>query len=244
MTTKEGMNTYRTTAIVVGMIYLAGFVVGLVGTGLIQSILGAPDHLSTVSAHSMMLAIGALLWLMAVAGDAAHGVLMFPVLKQHGERLAFGYFGARIVDAVSIAVMVLFVLVQIPLGSEYLKATAPDAFYLQALSTVSAQASQYAYDIGMITLGVAGLMLCYTLYRARLVPRFVAIWGLVGYAIICCGMVSELMGSGLGLVSELPGGLWEVFMGVWLIVKGFNSSAFVPQATRTSDPAEPVTANS
>src|SRR6266581_3252346 len=162
MTTKERMNTYRTTAIVVGVVYLAGFVVGLGGNGLIQSILGAPDHLSTVPANSMLLAIGAILWLMAVAGDAAHGVLMFPVLKPHSERLAFGYFGARIVDAVFIAVMVLFVLVQIPLGSEYLKATAPDAFYLQALSTVSAQASQYAYAIGMSTLGVAGLMLCYT----------------------------------------------------------------------------------
>jgi hypothetical protein len=240
MTTKEGMNTYRTTAIVVGVMYLAGFVVGLVGNGLIQSILGAPDHLSTVSANSMMLAIGAILWLMAVAGDAAHGVLMFPVLKQHSERIAFGYLASRIVDAVFIAVSVLFMLLQIPLGSEYLKAVVPNTFYLQALSTLSIQAHLYAYDIGMIALGLAGLMLNYMFYRAKLVPRWIAVWGLVGYAIIFCGMVSEVMGSGLGLVSSLPGGLWEVFMGVWLIAKGFNSSAFVSQATRTSNPAEPL----
>lgn len=234
------MNTYRTTAIVVGVMYLAGFVVGLVGNGLIQSILGAPDHLSTVSANSMMLAIGAILWLMAVAGDAAHGVLMFPVLKQHSERIAFGYLASRIVDAVFIAVSVLFMLLQIPLGSEYLKAVVPNTFYLQALSTLSIQAHLYAYDIGMIALGLAGLMLNYMFYRAKLVPRWIAVWGLVGYAIIFCGMVSEVMGSGLGLVSSLPGGLWEVFMGVWLIAKGFNSSAFVSQATRTSNPAEPL----
>jgi len=240
MTTKEGMNTYRTTAIVVGVMYLAGFVVGLVGNGLIQSILGAPDHLSTVSANSMMLAIGAILWLMAVAGDAAHGVLMFPVLKQHSERIAFGYLASRIVDAVFIAVSVLFMLLQIPLGSEYLKAVVPNTFYLQALSTLSIQAHLYAYDIGMIALGLAGLMLNYMFYRAKLVPRWIAVWGLVGYAIIFCGMVSEVMGSGLGLVSSLPGGLWEVFIGVWLIAKGFNSSAFVSQATRTSNPAEPL----
>lgn len=240
MNTKEGMNTYRTTAKVVGVVYLAGFVVGLVGTGLIQSILAAPDHLSTVSANSMLVATGALLWLMAVAGDAAHGVLMFPVLNQHSERIAIGYLAFRIVDAVFIAVMVLFLLLQIPLGSEYLKATAPNNFYLQALSAVSVQASQYAYAIGMSALGLAGLMLCYTLYRASLVPRWLAVWGLVGYAIIFAGMVSEVMGSGLGLVSSLPGGLWEVFMGVWLIVKGFNSSAFVLRARRTSDLAEPL----
>ncbi len=92
----------------------------------------------------------------------------------------------------------------------------------------------------MIALGLAGLMLNYMLYRAKLVPRWIAVWGLVGYAIIFCGMVSEVMGSGLGLVSSIPGGLWEVFMGVWLIAKGFNSSAFVSQATRTSNPAEPL----
>ncbi|MBK9711307.1 MAG: DUF4386 domain-containing protein [Kouleothrix sp.] len=238
--TAKAENTYRTTARVVGVVYLAGFVVGLVGEGLIQSILGAPNHLSTVTANSMLLATGAILWLMAVVGDAAHGVLMFPVLNRHSERLAIGYLAARIVDAIFIAVMVLFLLLQIPLGSAYLKAAAPDAFYLQALSAVSVQASQYAYQIGMSALGLAGLMLCYTLYKAKLVPRWLAVWGLVGYAIIFCGMISEIMGSGLGLVSSIPGGLWEVFIGVWLIAKGFNASAIVPQAARTSNLAEPL----
>jgi hypothetical protein len=227
------MNPYRTTARIVGAVYLAGFVVGIVGNTLIQSILGAPNHLSTVSAHTMTLTIGAVLWLMAVAGDAAHGVLMFPILKQHNERIAVGYLSFRIIDAVFIAVMVLFVLLQIPLGSEYLKAAAADAQHLQALSTVSVQASQYAYDIAMSTLGIAGFMLCFAFYRAKLIPRWIAVWGLVGYAIIFCGMVSEIMGSGLGLVSSIPGGLWEVFVGVWLIVKGFNSSFIASAIDKT-----------
>jgi hypothetical protein len=242
MTTKAATNTYRTTAIVVGVVYLAGFVVGIGGNILIQSMLGAPDRLSAVSANSMLLAIGALLWLLAAVGDAAHGVLMFPILKQHNQRIAVGYLAARIADAIFIAVMILFVLLQIPLGSEYLRAAAPDAFYLQALSTLLTQAQLYAYEIGMSTLGISGLMLCYTLYQAKLVPWWLAIWGLVGYAIILCGMLSAVMGSGLGDLSSLPGGLWEVFMGVWLIVKGFNASAFVPQATRTSTLAEPLVA--
>lgn len=240
MATKEKMNTFKTTARVVGVVYLAGFVVGIGGNILVQSILGVQDHLSIVSANSMMLAIGAILWLGAVAGDVAHGVLMFPILKPHSERIALGYLAARIVDAVFIAIMVVFLLIQIPLGSEYLKAATPNSFFLQSLSSVSVQVSQFAYYIGMSALGLAGLMLNYLLYRANLVPRWLAIWGVVGYAIIFGGMVSAVMGSGLGDVSSLPGGLWEVFMGVWLIVKGFNSSAFVSQAPRTSILAEPL----
>ena len=91
MTREEKMNTYRTTARVVGMVYLAGMVVGIGGNVLILSILDAPDRLSAVSANSMLLAIGAVLWLIAVVGDAAHGVLMFPVLRPHNERIAVGY---------------------------------------------------------------------------------------------------------------------------------------------------------
>jgi hypothetical protein len=240
MIAKEKINTYRTTARVVGIVYILGFVVGLVGIGLFQSILGAPDHLSTVSANSMLLGFGAVLWLMAVIGDAAHGVLMFPVLKQHSERMAVGYLAFRIVDATFIAIMVLFVLIQIPLGSEYLKAAASDAPFLQALSTLFAQAQQYAYQIGMSALGVSGLMLCYTLYRAKLVPGWLAIWGLVGYAVILVGMLSAVMGSGLGDLSSYLGGLWEVFVGVWLIVKGFNSPVIASKSAKTDINEEKV----
>jgi len=233
MTTKEAMNTNITIARVVGVVYLAGFVVGIGGNILIQSVLGAPDRLAAVSANSMLLAIGALLWLMAVVGDAAHGVLMFPILKRHSERMAVGYLAARIVDAIFIAVMVLFVLIQIPLGSEYVQAAAPAAFDLQALSALFVQAQLYAYEIGMSALGVSGLILYYTLYRAKLVPRWLAVWGLVGYATILFGMISAVMGSGLGDVSSIPGGLWEVFIGVWLIVKGFNAAAIASESART-----------
>jgi len=46
------------------------------------------NHLTTISATSLTVVIGAVLWLRAVIGDAAHGVQMFPVLKQHSERMA------------------------------------------------------------------------------------------------------------------------------------------------------------
>lgn len=233
MNSQAKSNTFRMTAIVVGLMYVAGFVVGMGGNGIVQSILGAPNYLATISAHSTMLAIGAILWLIAVVGDAGHGVLMFPILKQHSERIAVGYLAFRIIDAAFIAISVLFILLQIPLGSEYLKAVVPNTVYLETLGSLSNQANLYAYELGMIALGISGLMLNFIFFKANLVPRLVAVWGLVGYAIIFLGMSSELMGSGLGLASSIPGGLWEVFIGVWLITKGFNTSAFFPAATKT-----------
>ena len=222
---RDGQNFYRKTAIAIGAIYLAGFVVGIGGNILLQSILGAPDPLASVAANSGLVAIGALLWMLAVVGDAAHGILMFPIMKRYGERIAFGYFGARIMDAVFVGVMALLILFQLPLASEYVKAGASDTSYLQGLSSVFWQAQLYAYHFGMLTVGFAGVMLNYVLYKAQLLPRALSVWGLVGYAVILVGSVFEVMGFNLMLIHTLPGGLWEIFIGgVWLIAKGFSSS--------------------
>jgi Domain of unknown function (DUF4386) len=227
-------NNYRTTARIVGVLYLAGMVVGIGGNVLIQSILGGPDHLSTIAANSMLLAMGAVLWLSTVAGDAAHGILMFPVLKPHSERAAVGYLGARIIDATFIAVMVLLILVQIPLGMEYLNAGSSDTSSLQALGAVFTQANLYAYEIAMSAVGVAGLILCSMFYKTQLVPRLLAVWGLIGYAILLFGSVLQVLGFNLSSIHAIPGGLWELSIGVWLIAKGFSSTPVPPEPSSSS----------
>jgi hypothetical protein len=227
------------TARIVGVLYLAGMVVGIGGNIMIQSILTAPDPLSTVAASSLLLTVGVVCWLATVVGDAAHGVLMFPVLKQHSERSAVGYLAARIMDATFIAVMCLLILMQIPIGATYLNAGTADTTYLQALSIVLTQANLYAYDLAMITVGVAGLILCTAFCRTGLVPGPLALWGLVGYLVILAGSLLQILGFHLNSIQAIPGGLWEVFIGVWLIVKGFT----IP--TVASDtPSEPTSATS
>jgi hypothetical protein len=223
------------TARVIGIIYVLGFVVGIGGEMLVKSVMDAPNHLSVVSSSSLTIAIGALLWLTAAVWDALHGVLMFPILKPQNERLAIGYLAFRILDAAFIGIMVLFMLLQIPLAAEYLKASSPDTGIFQSLSALLLQGQLYIYYIAMMTLGISGLMLNYVFYKAKLIPKILAIWGLVGYAIIFLGMASEITGSGLSLISSLPGGLWEIFIGFWLIFKGFNPSAFPAQSTKAEN---------
>ena len=222
---------HRTIARVVGVVYLAGMVLGIGGNVAIQSLLAAPDPLPAIAASGMLLAIGAVCWLVTVAGDVAHGVLMYPVLKRHSELSAVGYLAARIMDAMLVAVMTLLIVIQVPVGVQFLKAGSSDASYLEALSAVLNQANLYAYDFGMAALGVAGLILCLAFLRTGLIPRALAVWGLAGYAIILGGSVLQILGFQLNSIQTIPGGLWEGFIGVWLIVKGFNRST----ATRTSE---------
>jgi hypothetical protein len=239
---RYSLRYYRMTARAVGVVFLAGMVLYIVGNvALVEPILATPDHLATMSVNSLPLAIGAILMLMPAAGDAAHGILMLPVLKQHNERVAFGYFGARIIDAVFLAIGVALLLLQIPLGREYLNADASNASFLQTLSTLSIDAHLHSYQIAMIAVGLAGLMLCYMFYTARLIPRLLAVWGLIGYAILLSGSVLEVLGFHPGLIHTIPGGLFELFIGVWLIAKGFSSSSSILAQPATSSTTPTVT---
>ena len=90
-----------------------------------------------------------------------------------------------------------------------------------------------AYNIGMAGLGFGSLLYCAALYRSRLVPRFLAVWGFVGYLVFATGCVLELSGvAGAGLVSTIPGGLWEIFFAVWLLARGFSSTPALTVAAR------------
>jgi hypothetical protein len=180
----------------------------------------------------MMIALGAMLWVLAAAGDVAHGVMMFPILKRHNERIALGYFSARIVEAAIISSSALFILLQIPLSVEFLKSSASDSTYFQSLSALFTQSQVYSYQIGMVALGMAGLTLCYGLHRAKLVPQIFVIWGLIGYASFLGGSILEVLGVNLQLLHTIPGGLWEMSVGVWLIAKGFSSAAFVSDSAK------------
>lgn len=223
---------YRTTARVVGTMFLAGMAVYMTGNILVQSLLGVPDPLATVPANSALLTTGAMLMLVAAVFDGAHGILMLPVLRAQSERLAFGYFGARLIDAALLAAGVILLLLQVPMGQDYVAAAgAADAAFLPVLSALSEQAHLFAYELGMLAVGIAGTMLCTVLYRAALVPRPIALWGVVGYVLLLVGSALQAAGFDLRLVHTLPGGLWEVFIGVWLIVKGFDHPAGHEQAT-------------
>ena len=144
--------------------------------------------------------------LMTVSGLAvvAIGLLMYPVLKQVNPTLAVWYPVLRIVEC----------LVSAACGA-----------YLLATSEVVPNHLLWVY----VPTGIGGIILCYLLFVARLVPRPIALLGLVGYASLTIGVPLDLlgvldMGAGAGMLLVAPGGLFElVFLPIWLIAKGFRS---------------------
>jgi Domain of unknown function (DUF4386) len=70
------------------------------------------------------------------------------------------------------------------------------------------------------------VFLCWLLLRTRLIPRPLAILGLIGYPILAARTIAELFGIHIGLLLTIPGGLFELALAFWLLFKGFNPEAY------------------
>jgi len=193
----------RTTARRVGVLMLSAFFLYGIGSSIA----------TTAEAASPLLTIGAVMMLLNSAAVVAIGILVVPVLRPTAPKIAISYLATRIFEGVVLALGVISLL---------------------ALSgTTAASGNFLAYNIAMLGLGFGSLFFCAALFRSRLVPRFLAAWGFVGYASFALGCVLELLGfAGAGLVSTIPGGLFEVFFAIWLLVKGFTPRMSAAAATQ------------
>ncbi len=227
------MNSYRKTARIVGALFLIAMVTSLLGGLWLESILNAPDYLVTVSANETQVIIGVLLELINGIAVVSIAVLMFPIFKKQDEALALGYVAFRVIEAVIIIAAVISPLSLVALSQEYLSAGAPDASNFHNLGT--SFLAVRAYLVGQmlgIFFSLAALLFFYLLYQSKLVPRFISVWGLIAVSLVFAWNLLDLFGISIsvGIIFGLPIILNEIFLGIWLIIKGFNSSAITSES--------------
>lgn len=208
-----------------GALFLAGFLVYGSGSSIVASLVGRPDFLGTIAPLQSLLALGAFLIILNTAVDIAKAVLFFPILERHSKRTALTYFAALIAEVVFLTVGALAVLMLVPLSE---RASDPGA---TTLGTILVELNRMAYQVGQMTLGVGAIFLCLLLFKTQLVPRWLALTGLIGYTSHVIGTVAELFGVHIGLYLTMPGFFFELALPIWLLIKGFQKEAFEGRAT-------------
>jgi hypothetical protein len=194
-------SSVRRTARLVGVLFLAGYVAYGVGNLMATGNVGSADGHGSAA----LFVTGAALMLLNSAFVIGIGFLMFPILRAHHKGIAAGYLGTRIFEGVGLAIGVVSLIVL----------TGSDAI----------QANSLSYNVGEAGLGIGSLFFCAQLFRTGLVPRFLAVWGFLGYACFAGGNLLELSGvAGAALVAAIPGGLFELTFAIWLIARGFGAA--------------------
>lgn len=220
------MNTYRNTAIIVGVLFIIATVASSLGFVILSPILDAPDYLTGVSANEYQVITAVLLMLIDAVAVVGIAIMMYPVLRKLNEALALGYVAARTIEGVLFTVYVVTLLLLLTLSQEFVRAGAPDASYFQTGGTLLQAASDWTLSLGLrLAFGLSALILNYLLFKSKLVPRWLSGWGFVGAALVFALLLLEFFSINLSEILDILIAVQEMVFAVWLIVKGFNSSA-------------------
>lgn len=212
---------------IIGGLFLLGFLTYGPGSMLMTSLTGGEGFLAGVPTHQTVLVFGALLMLLVTAIDIGKAILFFPIVDRYGRRTALAYLATMIFEVAMMAVGILALLLLMPLADQ-VSSGALDAGVAQSLGSLAVDANQLAYQIAQMSLGFGAMFLCALLLRSGLVPRALAILGLAGYALHMVGAICELFGLHISLFMLIPGGIFEIAVAIWLIVKGFKPAAYAP----------------
>jgi len=216
------LKSTRNISLVAGVLYLLTFV--SIPTLALYSPVHDPNYI-VGSGPDTPIIIGGILEIIVALAGIGTAVVLFPLLKKQNESFALGLVAARILESGTIFVGVAFILSivtlrQVGAGTD-------------ALITSHAFAALYdrIFLLGQSFMpAVCDLLLGFLLYKSRLVPRILALIGIAGAPLLVVGYIAVLFGligrlDPMAALSAVPVALFEFSLGVWLIAKGFNTSA-------------------
>jgi hypothetical protein len=217
------MSSLRKTALVAGALYLITFVTSIPARVLFGPVKDPNFILGTGVADTQVLFAGLLDVLLAFAciGTA---VALYPVVKRQNEGVALGFVGSRTLEAAIIVTGVIALLSVVTLRQAGAGADA----LVASQTLVAVYNWAFLFGPGFMAC-VNALLLGSLLYRSGLVPRIIPLIGLIGAPLLFVSDLAVLFGiwdqvSLPAGIATVPIALWEVSLGVWLVVKGFKPS--------------------
>ncbi len=230
------MNSYRGNAIAVGVLFIACSVASILSVVPLGSLLDTPVGLARLAANDNRVVVTALIEFVWAATGAGIAVGLYPVLRRYNRALALGSVAGRVVEGVFVLVGSLSLLALLTVSQESVAAGSPDSSsWLVSRDLLLALRDWTHGFIAFLPFALGALMYYYLLYRSRLIPRWLSGWGLVGaglllVATVYAGFTQEFGFSSVNTVLNIPIGVQEMVLAVWLLAKGFNAS---PVTSRT-----------
>ena len=220
------MKLYKTNAIIIGALFIFTTLVGMIDAYFVAPIF--KNQITNILQVDSKLLLGAFSVVIMAVGVVFIAITFFPAIKKHNESIAITYVILRAIECLLLIVGAICYLFIIALGKNFTNETVPFN-YLIAIN-LALKIKYFGFQIAMMILGFGSLFLCYSLYISGIVPRFLSIWGGIGYTCLLLSAVLDICGiidttNGLGSVLYVPGGLWELIVfPLWLFIKGFNIS--------------------
>jgi hypothetical protein len=222
------VTSLRKTALVAGALYLITFIVGIPPAAfLLGPVLSNPNYIVSAGADTQVL-LGAFLDLVNALACIGTAVVLFPVVKRQNEAVALGFVTTRIFEAFVIVIGVMSILAVVTLRQA--GAAGADAASLVTTGRALVTIRDWTFLLGpSLVPGLNALLLGYLMYRSRLVPRVIPVLGLIGGPLLIASVIGTMFGindpvSVWSGIAVAPIFVWELSLGIYLVVKGFKPS--------------------
>ena len=225
------MESTRRTAIVAGVFFLLTEVTAIGGMLLYGSVLGNPDFIVSAAADDSAVLGGAFLEALLAIAVIGTAVTLYPVIRRQNEAIALGYVAGRLIEATIIVVGAISLLAVVTLQHDLAGTTGAEASAAVTVGQSLVAVHDWTFLFGpKLALGVNTVLLAYLMYRSQLVPRAIAVLGLIGGSLVFASGTAVLFGlyadlSTIGVVAAAPVFAWEVSVATLMIVKGFRASS-------------------
>jgi hypothetical protein len=232
------MSSTRKTAFVTGALFIITFVTSIPAALMLYTpVLDDVGYVVGAGADAGV-ALGALLEVILIVANVGTAVVLFPILKRQSEPLALGYVSARLVECTFIAIGIVSLLAVVTLRQDFAGAAGGDAsaYVTAGRSLVAVHDWTFLLGPGFIVGVGNGLILGWLMYRSGLVPRGLALLGLVAGPVLCASGIGVLFNvfepaSAPQVIATAPEFVWELSLGIYLMVKGFRPSPITADAT-------------
>ena len=223
------MDPTRKTAITVGVLFVITFIAAIGGALLYGPVVDDPNYILGAGAD-FSVHLGALFELVLIISNIGTALVLFPLLRKQNEALALGFVAARIIECVFIAIGILALLAVVTLRQQAVAGADPNSLVAIGQSLVAINRWTFVLGPGFVVGIGNGLILGWLMYRSGLVPRRLALLALIGGPLVSVSGAAIVLGviergsawQGLATVLEA---VWEIgVLGVYIIVKGFNTS--------------------
>jgi hypothetical protein len=233
------MNTYRKPAIIVGILFIVCSAASLLSFPFTGPILESQDYLSKLFESENMVITGALIEFVWAVTCAAIAIGLYPLLKKYNLALALGSVGFRVVEGVSVLIGTLSLLSLLTLSQEFITAGAPGASSFQTSGTLLLALRDWSLNvIGPLSFGLGALTYYVILYKSKFIPRWLSGWGIFGVVLSLAATTLAAFTNDFGMDSvntylNIPIGVQEMVLAVWLIAKGFKLPAIASLSAKT-----------
>ena len=183
------------------------------------------DNLVKISDSLTLMRINILGELITSIGIVVLAVLLYVILHKQNRIIALVALGWWLAEAITLAVSRMPVFSLLNVSQEFVKAGAPDSSHFQTLGNLYFEAADFGYDIHMLFFCLGGILWYYLLYKSRVIPRVLSLWGLVTVSIALIATLFAISGYKVPIFVYLLYGPFEPVVGVWLLIKGIRDGS-------------------